>query len=190
MEMIKQLFENILRQPSRGIWAALTFCLALSFSALAISEIYQSTDSDGNTVFSDTKSDRSEPVTLQPTNTTTLPKLDTTDFIETEPSEEAPARYSSISIHSPLDDEVIRNTVGNVNVSVLIEPALQANHGIQILVDGTAVTEPLSNTQFQFGGIERGSHQLSAQIIDLSDDSVIETSPAVQFHVKQHSIRH
>lgn len=190
MKMIKQIFANIPRQPSRGAWTALTFFLALSFSTLAISEIYQSTDNDGNAVFSDIKSDRSEPVTLQPTNTTTLPKLDTTDHMETESSQEAPVRYSSVSIQSPSDDEIIRNTVGNVNVSVLVEPALQANHGIQILVDGTAVTRPLSNTQFQFGGIERGSHQLSAQIVDLSDDSVVETSPTVQFHVKQHSIRH
>ncbi|MBV1915399.1 MAG: DUF4124 domain-containing protein [Pseudomonadales bacterium] len=190
MKMIKQVSASFLRQSCRGLWLVITFSLSLTFSALAISEIYQTTDKDGNAVFSDIKTDRSEPVTLQPTNTTTLPKLDTSNSFETDSSQEIPASYTSLLIQSPLNDETIRNTVGNVNVSVQVTPTLLANHGIQILVDGTAITKPLSNTHFQFGGIERGVHQLTAQIIDLSDGSVVETSPSVQIHLKQHSASH
>ena len=190
MKMIKQVSASCLRLSATGIWLTVTFSIGLTFSTLAISEIYQTTDKDGNTVFSDIQTDRSEPVTLQPTNTTTLPKLESADFLETEPSEEIPAGYTSLLIQSPANDETIRNTVGNFSVSVAVAPELTTNHGIQILVDGIAVTDALAINQFQITGAERGTHQLTAQIVDLSDGSVIETSLSVQIHVKQHSASH
>lgn len=142
-------------------------------------------------MFSDIKTKSSKPIVLPPLETHSFPKANTEESFETAPTQtHQPVNYSTLLIQSPSEGQVIRNTSGNLSVSVSIAPPLQENHRIQVLIDGTTVSAPQQETHFDLTEIYRGTHQLSAQIIDTSDNSIIKTSSPVQVHVKQHSILH
>ena len=202
MKIKKQIFDRSLHQICWGrplAAAALAGTLAfstlafstLAFSPLAFSEIYKSTNKAGTPVFSDIKTKSSKPIVLPPLETHSFPKANTNESFEAAPVQTSQSvNYSSLLIQSPSEDQVFRNTAGNLSVSVSIAPPLQENHRIQILIDGVTVSAPQQETHFDLTEIYRGTHQLSAQIIDTSDNSIIKTSSPVQVHVKQHSILH
>ncbi|MDF1642896.1 MAG: hypothetical protein P1U80_01765 [Pseudomonadales bacterium] len=192
MKIKKQIFDRPLHQICwRRPLAVATLIGTLAFSTLASSEIYKSTNKAGTPVFSDIKTKSSKPIVLPPLETHSFPKANTEESFEAAPAQtHQPVNYSTLLIQSPSKDQVIRNTSGNLSISVSIAPPLQENHRIQVLIDGATVSEPQQETDFELTEIYRGTHQLSVQIIDTSDNSIIKTSSPVQVHVKQHSILH
>ena len=73
--------------------------------------------------------------------------------------------YLSFSIESPLDQETIQNQP-NITVKLSIKPDLQENDKIQIYLDGKPWGLAQASTQIDLGRLERGMHQLHAEIID------------------------
>jgi len=95
--------------------------------------------------------------------------------------------YDSIAVTKPADGSTVFNNAGNVDVTVVVSPALRVGAGDQIvlLVDGRR-TAAQSATRFQLSGIVRGEHTLEAQVVDSSGYTLI-SSNSVKFYMWQAS---
>ena len=163
--------------------ALLALFLAMGYSS---AQIYKTVDEDGNIVFTDQPPGvDSRPMELSP-----LAAI--SDPVPIAPRPEAPAttqgqptRYR-ISIVSPQRDQTLWGTAGNVPVQVSTRPNLQTGHRVAIYLNGTLVDEMVGGIK-NIGGVDRGTHDLAAAVINESGDRV-SNRPRVTFHVKQHSI--
>ena len=100
-------------------------CL-LCFLAPVQAEIYKSSDSEGQTVYSDQDLPNSVKMPTPTENVIQMPKLVIiTPRTETEDGE----AYVHLNIDKPVDDEILRNNQGNVSVSLSIKPALHTEDG-------------------------------------------------------------
>ena len=99
-----------------------------------------------------------------------------------------PAPYSSITITQPTHDAAIRDNAGNITISVSVTPALRTKQGhkITITLDGAVVATNTSG-QVNLQHIDRGSHTLSASVIDSKGTTLI-SSDASTFHLQRISI--
>ncbi len=91
--------------------------------------------------------------------------------------------YQSFKIVSPQNDGTVRSAPGNLSVFVQISPALRANHSIVVMVDGKEVAKGKS-TSVSASNIDRGSHSLSAKVVDKSGKTII-TASTITFHMKR-----
>lgn len=91
--------------------------------------------------------------------------------------------YNVIAVTKPADGSTVFNNVGDVDVTVVVSPALRADAGDQIvlLVDGRRAAEQ-SATHFQLSGIVRGEHTLEALVVDASGNALISSKP-VKFYM-------
>jgi hypothetical protein len=83
-----------------------------------------------------------------------------------ENSEPAFVSYRSIQILQPEPDGTVRSNEGKVPVSIALEPPLQEGHLVRLYVDGEAVRGRFSGVDIELSGLERGSHQLRAEVVD------------------------
>jgi hypothetical protein len=112
------------------------------------------------------------------------------DYSSSSPSKSKAAGlpYRNFEIWKPLNDETFTNVEGTVQVSILIEPALEQGHTVQLYFDGELVsTQAGSGQNYTLEGVPRGTHSLRAAILDRNGNQIQESS-AVQFHVRQNSI--
>lgn len=101
----------------------------------------------------------------------------------------APVAYNVIEIWKPADDQAIIATGGQVSVSVRVEPDVQAGHSLRLELDGVRVSEPDSRTTaFDLKEIPRGTHTLSASIVNRTGETLAVSTP-VKFHVIQPTVR-
>ncbi len=92
----------------------------------------------------------------------------------------------TITITSPQPDQTIRFAETGITVAVSVTPALQSGETINISLDGRIVASG-SGSSFNVGEVYRGSHTLSASVVD-SSGTVLFTSSPVTFYIQQHSI--
>lgn len=161
-------------------------CVISAMSALG-TEIYRQVDENGHVTFSDRPQDGGEPVKLSPINRT--PPVTVRERREPpQPTKSADSTdYESIRVSQPADDEVVRDNTGNLAVSVQVVPKLAKGHRIRLLVDGTSPVDDSASGQFQLTNVDRGSHELSAQVIDDQGNIRIESEP-VTVHLKRHAL--
>jgi len=159
------------------------FCLFLC-TGIHAETIYRSVDKDGNTVFSDTPTEGAEEMQIQNIQTITLPPVETTSSPTPVDSTETSV-YESIAITSPANDEAIRNNEGIINVSISIQPALQANHILTLYLDGEEIQSSASPS-FSLENVSRGSHQLRASVKDQAGRLKL-SSPSTSFHMLRYS---
>lgn len=89
----------------------------------------------------------------------------------------------TLSINSPTPDETLRDAARSVTVSVSILPALVGGYGLNYKLDGqTQNNQPLAQTSYALEGIERGSHEISVDLVDA--DGKVVTSSSVTVHSK------
>jgi hypothetical protein len=101
----------------------------------------------------------------------------------------APITYQAVEILKPLHDQSIIATGGQVQVSVRVDPGVQAGHQLRIEMDGKAVSPPDSvATALDLTEVPRGTHTLSATVVAANGDVLIK-SETITFHVIQPSIR-
>ena len=93
-------------------------------------------------------------------------------------------RYESIKIVQPEADGVVRSNEGNVSVSIVLEPGLQAGHRVTLYVDGRAVPGSFDGPAIELSGIERGDHSIHATVSDGGGKQLIK-SDAVSFTLRQ-----
>ncbi|KAB7657827.1 hypothetical protein [Plesiomonas shigelloides] len=93
---------------------------------------------------------------------------------------------TQIAILSPIDEATVRNNSGNIDVTVMVVPKLAEQQTIQLKIDGQAVGEPSRSIQQQLHNIDRGSHQLSADLLE--NGKVIASAPPVTVFLHRASI--
>lgn len=90
-----------------------------------------------------------------------------------------------LDIVSPRHNENVPIAGNVVQVQLALEPPLdvEAGHRIEIVVDG-AVSQVARDTEVSLPGLDRGSHQLMARIVNDLDEVVQSTNP-ITFHAQQ-----
>jgi hypothetical protein len=92
--------------------------------------------------------------------------------------------YSSVKIVSPTPDQTYHTADAQVTAAASVEPELQASQGHRLVfyVDGAARPPEPGQTSLVLQGLERGTHQVSAAVLD-DQGQVLRQSPPVSFHM-------
>lgn len=166
--------------------------LALSLAAVSLSsyadKVYRSVDAQGNVVFTDTPQPNAQEVTLPPLQSYSSPEVDTP---APGPQKfknrlKQPVIQYSLSIASPQNQATIWDNEGNVLVVVATNPPLNGQLQVEVLVDGQKVPGSPQRTTFQVTGLDRGAHQIQAQLVD-DNGAVIATSDTVTIYLQKTS---
>lgn len=171
--------------------------LMLLFLLPVHAEIYRWIDDSGNVVFSDEPQPGAERVDLPP-GTTYTPvdeEAATDEILKLSPEDEDEAQQQDvpdyqIRIVAPANDESIWVNNGDVTVSMIVEPTLDAERGDQVILrlDGEPVSEPRNTTTFQLNNLSRGTHSLDATVVD-SNGVALTSTGTVTFHLHRASIQ-
>ncbi len=159
-------------------------------AATAQAEVYKSINADGEIIYSDVPTRGAKRVQLPALPTYTPAPLPVAPA-PVSPKQAAGTAYSGFSMTSPRDDETIRSNAGIVNLSVTLEPGLQIEEGhrIQYFLDDKPQGKPVARTSSSFNNVDRGTHRVSATVIDESGASIIKTAP-VTVHIMRVAILH
>lgn len=167
----------------------LMLCLMLlSFSAAA--QVYTYIDAEGNRVFTDKpKASNAKRVELPTTNTMPVPgqesaKAPVAKIVE---STEPHALYQLLRILVPQPDATVRSNNGDLIVSATSEPGLQPGHRYRLLVDGLVAGDAGTSPVFPLNNLDRGTHQLSVEVID-DQDRTVERTPNQPVHILRTSL--
>jgi hypothetical protein len=96
--------------------------------------------------------------------------------------------YRSISILSPAEQQTLWNIGGNLPVRVAFEPALQAGHRYDLILDGQRRNLNTANQQLVVAQVFRGTHTLQVVVIDSAGTEVMRSSTR-NFVVQQASVQ-
>jgi hypothetical protein len=163
------------------------FCSLLLCTLPAMAQVYTYIDDEGNRVFTDKpRAGNAERIELAPSNS--MPATDNTsaDTAVIAPPEPL-QRYSLLRILVPQPDATIRDSDGNLIVSINSEPGLFAQHSYRLLLDGKQVGEAGSSPVFPLENIDRGTHQLAVEVVD-QEGRIIERTPNQPFHMLRISL--
>lgn len=93
--------------------------------------------------------------------------------------------YSSAVLAAPLDGSLVHFDEPSLLVQVALTPPLEADHLVQFYVDGSAYGSAISTNSLSIGGLERGSHRISARVLS-SQGAVLAITESVTVHVQRH----
>ncbi|MEP4486135.1 MAG: DUF4124 domain-containing protein [Halioglobus sp.] len=139
----------------------LVLSLLLAFSLCASAQVYRTTDSEGNVIFTDSPppgSTAAEQVDIKPTNTTPPPRvIDRSEQVTPdEPTEIAP----TVTISNPADGDTIPMGLGNFSVSASTSPPLQPEESLVLEISGEPWGEPQKAGYWAVTNVRRGEHTL------------------------------
>ncbi|MDU9408604.1 DUF4124 domain-containing protein [Pseudomonas sp. zfem001] len=162
---------------------ALLFCLLLITQA-ASAQVYTYIDAEGNRVFTDKpRSSNAERVMLAPSNSAQMNQPQSTVRMAPPPAVTKPTvHYQVLRILVPEPDASIHNGSGDMIVTLNSEPGLLPGHSYRLLLDGAPQGEISRSPVFSLQHVDRGTHQLVAEIID-SAGLIVERTPAQPFHM-------
>jgi hypothetical protein len=75
----------------------------------------------------------------------------------------------------------VRENAGNVTIITQVDPELKTGHRIRVLLDGAPEQEG-PQTSFLLTNVDRGTHAVSAEIVDDSGNVLLASSASV-FHL-------
>jgi hypothetical protein len=165
-------------------WLLIAYLLALPASA----EVFTYVDAQGNRVFTDQpKPGNAKRVPLAPSNR--MSAADTAPPIATakKPEKKPLLRYDMLRVLVPEPDATVRSTAGEIIVSVTSEPGLQRGHRYRLLLDGQPTAEPGPSPVFPLTNIDRGTHNLSVEILD-EQGRTVERTANQPFHMQRMSL--
>ena len=164
----------------------LLVCLGLPLAGFGqTTTVYRHVDEQGNVSYSTEPREGAEEVVIRESNVSQAreplpPMQEQAD----EPDPGPP--YSRFVIASPAEDETIWNTgTRDLTVRIELDPPLRSHHSIH--VEAAEREARGSRTRFELEDINRGTHQVTARILD-SAGNVVQTAEGHQFHVRQHSV--
>ncbi len=161
---------------------ALLFCLLLITQA-ASAQVYTYIDAEGNRVFTDKpRSSNAEPVMLAPSNSVELSQPTATVRATPPAVTKQAVHYQLLRILVPEPDASIHNGSGDMIVTLTSDPGLLPDHNYRLLLDGEPQGEASRSPVFSLQHVDRGTHQLVAEIID-SAGLIVERTPAQPFHM-------
>ncbi|AQZ32031.1 DUF4124 domain-containing protein [Ectopseudomonas toyotomiensis] len=162
-----------------------TLLLCLLFITQAASaQVYTYIDAEGNRVFTDKpRSSNAERVMLAPSNSAQMSQPQPTVRMAPPPAVSKPTvHYQVLRILVPEPDASIHNGSGDMIVTLNSEPGLLPGHSYRLLLDGEPQGETSRSPVFSLQHVDRGTHQLVAEIID-SAGLIVERTPAQPFHM-------
>jgi len=179
-------------------WYARTMRMRILFvvsvllaAGTVLAQAYRWVDDDGIVHYSDRPEEGAERVFLPsdsrvtrrvaPTPVATAATR-TTDEQATEP---AAFKYESLTVASPAAEETLWNIAGILNVSLALQPELQAGHQVRVYFDGNP--QVVTSTSFQIEEVWRGVHNLQAEVVDANGKLMIRSAPN-RFYVQQTTI--
>lgn len=150
--------------------------------------IYKSVDDNGNVSYSDEPSPGAVEIKKReiPTMPSVVPEVDLESDTDTEADDDA--LYSSIEIVNPEPESSVRDNAGNLSVSVALQPSLKETHSIMITLDGEEIANSRSPV-FQFQNLDRGTHTLTAIIVN-AEGNEVQRSSTITFTMQRHSELH
>ncbi len=151
----------------------------VAMNGLAATKIFKTVDADGNVVFSDLPAGSNQnPETVE----VEAPNIFDSEGAAAQGAEPwvavgddagagpaLPQAYSSLTIATPAADESIRDNTGNLNVVAHLVPALQSGHSVRLLLDNVPAGLASSageDATFALSNIDRGTHTLTAEVVD------------------------
>lgn len=141
--------------------------LLLSLPAWANATAYKGVDADGRVIYSDQPLPNAEPIALPSRSS------DNETAAASNPQDAGfLGPYQQFEILAPVTGETLESPDGQVQVSLILDPPLEADHRLEVRVDGTPVAGLDGRTQFVLQGLPPGSHQLQATILDPTGASV------------------
>lgn len=176
----------------------LTLLFSVFLAAPLQAAIFSYIDNQGNTVYTDVpNNNQAKPITLSPkknesTITGTMPNTiapmnaPISSMLPITGGETAPVSYTTFAIISPLDQATIQNDHVIV-INFKVEPALQPGYQIQVLVDGKLWGAPVAATTINLANVERGTHQIGAQLLD-ANKQIVKTSNSVTIYIHRPGI--
>ncbi len=169
------------------------FLIGLLLSLPALAQVYRWVDADGVVHFSDRPVEGAERVELPESRATNFRRVapsanraapSATPANNTQPA----AKYESLTVVTPSDEETLWNIGGTLNVTLSLSPTLQAGHQVEVWFDGSVLdrTDPRS-LSFTVPNVYRGRHNLWARVVDTNGNVLIQSND-VTFFVQQTSI--
>lgn len=170
----------------RGHVRSVIMCLLLLVGHSAVADVYTYIDAEGNRVYTDQPHRNAKKVDIAPSNNMAVPPK--------KPSPKSASRtppplfvYQLLRILAPEPDATIRDVQGNLIVTVTNDPALQPGHSYRLLLDGAPYGVAGRSPVFSLNNIDRGTHQLSIEIVD-QYGRVAERTPNQPFHMLRISL--
>ena len=167
------------------LWLLAACLIALSASA----EVFTYIDAQGNRVFTDQPgSGNAKRVPLATSNRMSTSPTGAAPVIAEKRTETKPLfRYDMLRVLVPEPDATIRSSAGELIVSITSEPGLQRGHRYRLLLDGQPTAEPGPSPVFALSNIDRGSHNLSVEILD-EHGRIVERTANQPFHMLRISL--
>ena len=160
------------------------------FLALALggADVYRWVDADGQAHYSDQPSPGAERVAIEVGRPGAgAGNISGVARGATDPEDvtsDTPLPYQSLTIVSPVEEAVLWNIEGQLDVAAAVQPALQASHVLQFYLDGKMSPAEPGETRTRFPGVFRGEHTLRVEVVDPSGRSLV-SSPMIRFFVRQ-----
>jgi len=166
------------------VLAVLSALLLVVPIAAHAAKIYKWTDPQGNVIYSDTPRPGAVEMDV-PTAPAGIEPVPPQDLAQPQRPAAQPAAYQALTVVAPADQQIIENTGGWVNVSLVAEPALRAaeGHAIRLRLDGQALDTRYPGSEIAMPNVERGQHTLEAEVVDPAG-KVLITSAVVAFTVQ------
>jgi len=162
-------------------------CLMLLIGESAIAEVYTYIDAEGNRVFTDQPRRNAKKVDIAPGNQIKSAPRKPGQASNTKPAPGPLFRYQLLRILAPEPDATIRDVQGNLIVTVTNDPELQPGHTYRLLLDSKVYSEKGRSPVFPLTNIDRGTHQLSIEIVD-EFGRVAERTPNQPLHMMRISL--
>jgi len=161
--------------------------LLVLLTGLVQAAVYKTVTETGEVIYSDTPTQGSERVRLPELPTYTPPPL---PKITASPAKQpVKSLYESMTFSEPVNEATVRNNQGLVQISIEIEPPLMTRlgHKVQFYLDDKRYGSPVESMVIGFSNIDRGTHSVSAYVID-KDETPVMSADAVTFHLQRESI--
>lgn len=184
------------RLPAAAVVACLATVLLLSAVPSSAQEIYRVVDEDGNVTYTDRKpDDGSDPMDLPELSVVEPGKLGDPEVVGAGESAGEPARSDreeapnlAFRITSPGQEDTIWNTAMQLPVQLELGVDIPPGAQIVIFLDGQP-QQAIQSTSTTLEGVERGPHELRAELQTASGRVLARTEP-VTFFMRQQSALH
>nr|WP_161469198.1 DUF4124 domain-containing protein [Pseudomonas syringae] len=177
--------ESLMRQS--------LICLLLLISLPALAQIYKYTDANGNTAFSNQPPNgtKTEVVELPPLNsiekqTPARPAVNSAPQSAPEPAQQQSqplTRYDVLELTDLPTDEALRANNGTFIIGVKVQPRLQQNHRLQLLLDGNLYGQPSNLPRFQVVNADRGEHSFAVVVKD--GERIVQQSETITLTIQR-----
>lgn len=166
----------------------LLFLSLLLAAPVALGQVYTYIDAEGNRVFTDKpRSSNAERVMLAPANNVQLNQPAPLSPRTVEAVTKPVIHYQLLRILVPEPDASVHNASGDMIVTASSEPGLLPGHNYRLVLDGEIQGQPSRSPVFSLQHVDRGTHQLSVEIID-GAGLIVERTPAQPFHMHRMSL--